>query len=194
VFTFLVLAGRVLQLTEWMVNYGTRPWQIMLIVLYMLPYVLFFTLPMATLLATLIAFSRLNEDNEIIAMRSSGLSFYQLLPPVVTFSVVSYLLASLVAIYLFPIGNHSMARVLFEVAQSNTSIGIKQGVFNDTIPKIVLYATTYQHMTTQWRGCLYLMNGTRASQIPLLPDKEGLLPIQTRCQSTCILLMGPCLW
>ena len=148
VFTFLVLAGRVLQLTEWMVNHGTRPWQIMLIALYMLPYVLFFTLPMATLLASLIAFSRLNEDNEIIAMRSSGLSLYQLLPPVATFSVVSYLLASLVAVYLFPIGNHSMARVLFEVAQSNTSIGIKQGVFNDAIPKIVLYAnhiSTHDH-------------------------------------------------
>ena len=140
VFTFLVLAGRILQLTEWMVNHGISLVQILLITVYMLPYVLFFTLPMASLLASLIAFSRLNEDNEIIALKSSGISLYQLFPPVITFSIISYVLASFLAIYLLPKGNYSMARLLFEVAQSNTSIGIKQGVFNDTIPNIVLYA------------------------------------------------------
>jgi lipopolysaccharide export system permease protein len=140
VFTFLILAGRILKLTEWMVNHGIDLLQVLLITLYTLPYVLFFTLPMATLLASLIAFSRLNEDNEMIALRSSGVSLFQILPPVVTFSIISYLFASLVAIYLFPIGNHSMARLLFEVAQVNTSIGIKQGVFNDSIPNLVLYA------------------------------------------------------
>jgi lipopolysaccharide export system permease protein len=140
VFTFLILAGRVLKLTEWMVNHGISLSQVLLITFYTLPYVLFFTLPMATLLASLIAFSRLNEDNEIIALKSSGISLFQILPPVVAFSIVSYLFASLVAIYLFPIGNHSLTRLLFEVAQVNTSIGIKQGVFNDTIPNIVLYA------------------------------------------------------
>ncbi|MBW2003719.1 MAG: LPS export ABC transporter permease LptF [Deltaproteobacteria bacterium] len=139
-FTFLVLAGRVLKLTEWMVNHGTDISQVLLIIVYTIPYVLFFTLPMATLLGSLIAFSRLNEDNEIIALKSCGISLYQILPPVVTFSILSYLLASFIAIYLFPIGNHSMSRLLFEIAQSNTSIGIKQGVFNDNIPNIVLYA------------------------------------------------------
>jgi lipopolysaccharide export system permease protein len=139
-FTFIVLAGRVLQLTEWMVNHGTDISQVLLIIVYTIPYVLFFTLPMATLLASLIAFSRLNEDNEILALKSSGISLYQILPPVATFSVISYILASFTAIYLFPAGNHSMSTLLFEIAQSNTSIGIKQGVFNDNIPNIVLYA------------------------------------------------------
>ena len=140
VFTFIVLAGRILQLTEWMVNHGVSLSQVALITLFTLPYVLFFTLPMAVLLASVVAFSRFNEDNEIIALKSSGISLYQLFPPVVTFSVVSYIFASLIAIYALPGGNHSMARVLFEVAQSNTSIGVKQGIFNDTIPNIVLYA------------------------------------------------------
>ena len=51
VFTFLVLAGRVLKLTEWMVNHAVALSQALLITVYTLPYVLFFTLPMATLLA-----------------------------------------------------------------------------------------------------------------------------------------------
>jgi len=140
VFTFLVLVGRILRLTEWIVNHEVHLSQVLLIALYQIPYVLFFTLPMATLLASLIAFSRLSEDNEIIALKSSGVSFYQLLPPVVTFSVASYLFASFIAIYLIPISKYSSSRLLFEVARANTNIGIKQGVFNDNIPNIVLYA------------------------------------------------------
>ena len=156
VFTFLVLAGRILRLTEWMVNHGISLVQVLLITLYTLPYVLFFTLPMASLLASLIAFSRLNEDNEIIALRSSGISLYQLFLPVITFSIICYFLASFMAIYLLPKGNHSMARLLFEVAQSNTSIGIKQGVFNDTIPNIVLYANQISAQDQTMEGVFIL--------------------------------------
>jgi lipopolysaccharide export system permease protein len=140
VFTFIVLAGKILQLTEWMVNHGIDLTQVALITLFTLPYVLFFTLPMATLLSSVAAFSRFNEDSEIIALKSSGLSIYQLFPPVVLFSFISYVVASFIAIYFLPVSNYSMARLLFEVAQSNTSIGIRQGVFNDAIPQIVLYA------------------------------------------------------
>jgi len=140
VFTFLVLAGRILKLTEWMVNHGTRLSQVLLITIYTIPYVLFYTLPMATLLASLIAFSRLNEDNEIIALKSSGVSLCQIIPPVATFSIMSCLLALFIAIYPIPKSNYSMAKVLFEIARSNTTIGIKQGIFNDSIPNVMLYA------------------------------------------------------
>lgn len=140
VFSFIVLAGRILRLTEWMINHGIHLSQVILITLYTLPYVLFYTLPMATLLSSTIAFSRLNEDNEIIALKSSGVSVSQLIPPVLAFSIISCILAFLTSIYLIPVSNHSLARLLFEVARSNTSIGIKEGVFNDSIPNIVMYA------------------------------------------------------
>jgi lipopolysaccharide export system permease protein len=140
VFTFLVLAGRILKLTEWMVNHGTRLEHVLLITLYTLPSVFFFTFPMAALLASLIAFSRLNEDNEITALKSSGVSLYQIMPSVTGFSVIVYLLASFISLYLFPASNYAMAKVLFDVARSSASMGIKQGIFNDTIPNMVLYA------------------------------------------------------
>ena len=140
VFTFLLLAGKILKLTEWMVNHGTRPEQVLLITLCTLPSVFFFTFPIAALLASLIAFSRLNEDNEITALKSSGVSLYQIMPSVMGFSIMVYLLASFIAIYLLPVSNHSMAKVLFDVARSSASAGIKQGIFNDSIPDMVLYA------------------------------------------------------
>lgn len=140
VFSFIVLAGRILRLIEWMINHGTSLLQLVLITVYTFPYVLFYTLPMATLLSSVIAFSRLNEDNEIIALKSSGVSVSQLMAPVFAFSLISFILAFIASIYLIPASNHSLSRLLFDVASSNTSIGIKEGVFNDSIPNIVMYA------------------------------------------------------
>jgi len=146
VFSFIVLAGRILKLTEWMINHGTHLSQLLLITLYTLPYVLFYTLPMATLLSSIIAFSRLNEDNEIIALQSSGVSVSQLMLPVFVFSIISFILALITSIYLIPVSNHSLSSILFDVAKSSTSIGIKEGVFNNSIPNIVMYT---DHISSQ---------------------------------------------
>ena len=45
------------------------------------------TLPMAVLLAVLYTFSHLAADNEITAMRASGISVYQVLLPVLAWGV-----------------------------------------------------------------------------------------------------------
>jgi lipopolysaccharide export system permease protein len=52
------------------------------IFIYRLPAIVVYIFPMATLLATLLAFSRLSGDSEIIAFRASGLSLYRLMVPV----------------------------------------------------------------------------------------------------------------
>jgi lipopolysaccharide export system permease protein len=53
-----------------------------------LPIIFVQVVPIACLLATLYTFAKLNRDNEIIAMRSSGLSIFQITRPVLIFSLV----------------------------------------------------------------------------------------------------------
>ncbi|PKL75966.1 MAG: hypothetical protein CVV27_12670 [Candidatus Melainabacteria bacterium HGW-Melainabacteria-1] len=53
------------------------------IVLLRLPEMLFYTLPMAALLATLLAVARLANDNELLILRISGLSFWRFGAPFV---------------------------------------------------------------------------------------------------------------
>lgn len=63
---------------------------IMLLQYYLsfLPSIFVQVSPIACLLATLYTFSKLNRDNEIIAMRASGLSIYQISKTVIVFGVV----------------------------------------------------------------------------------------------------------
>ncbi|MFH1542597.1 MAG: LptF/LptG family permease [bacterium] len=53
-----------------------------------LPNIMVFIFPMATLLAALLAFSRLSGDSEITAFRSAGVSLYRLMIPVIALGLL----------------------------------------------------------------------------------------------------------
>jgi lipopolysaccharide export system permease protein len=58
------------------------PWTVIAEVFALsVPFIVAMTLPMAVLLAVLYAFSHLAADNEVTAMRASGISVYQVLRP-----------------------------------------------------------------------------------------------------------------
>lgn len=53
-----------------------------------LPIVLVNTSPIACLIATLFSYSQLNSNNEIIALRSSGMDFWRLTRPAISFGLI----------------------------------------------------------------------------------------------------------
>ena len=56
--------------------------------IYSIPIIFAQTSPMATLLATLFTLGGLNQSNEIIAMRSSGLSIFHIIKPLILFGII----------------------------------------------------------------------------------------------------------
>ncbi|OGC24366.1 hypothetical protein A2291_02445 [candidate division WOR-1 bacterium RIFOXYB2_FULL_42_35] len=58
------------------------------IFLYKLPAIVVYIFPMATLLAALLAFARLSGDSEIVAFRTSGISLYRLIVPVIVLGLL----------------------------------------------------------------------------------------------------------
>ncbi len=53
-----------------------------------LPIILVQTASIACLISTLFTFSRLNNDNEVLAMRSSGMNFWQIIKPALYFALL----------------------------------------------------------------------------------------------------------
>jgi hypothetical protein len=87
VFIFLGISKDMLELSDFIINYGGRLTQVLMLILYLLPDILLFSLPAATLMAVFVAFLRLSSSNEILAMKSSGISLFQMLPTVLLFSI-----------------------------------------------------------------------------------------------------------
>lgn len=139
-FTFVLLLARLLKLIELVVNRGLPAWQIGRLIGLLLPAFLEVTVPMAMLLAILVAFGRLSSDNEIVALRSSGISLYQLLPPVATFVIAVTILTAALAIWVRPWSNRTLRTTFVSLARTNAIAGIRPRAFNDEFPGVVLYA------------------------------------------------------
>ncbi len=79
--------------------------------LFYLPYVLTLVLPIAMLLATMFSLGRLVSDNEITAMKASGISLYRILFPLYGFAFFVGLLMMLFAEEVVPRANLQHAQI-----------------------------------------------------------------------------------
>ncbi len=140
VLTFVLLMGKLLQIMDLMVNKGISTLAIAQLIVFLLPSFLMFTIPIALLIAILIAMGRLSADNEITVLRASGVSLIQLYYPVAIASLITFAFTIVIGYFLVPQSNFASKRLLFDIAQQNAGLGIKEKVFNADFNGIVLYA------------------------------------------------------
>lgn len=138
-FTFVFLMARMLKITDLIVNYHVGLLIVLKILLYSIPYFLMYVVPMSTMMAVLLTFLRLSSDNEIIALKTGGVSLYRLLPPVLMFCLIGFLLAYFMAVYGMPRGRQVIKELTFKVFSSNLDIGLKERTFNDSFNGVMLY-------------------------------------------------------
>lgn len=104
-FSGVLLLDKIFDLIDLLVNKGVSFVLAAKIFLLFIPTILSLSVPMSLLLASLLTFGRLSEDNEILALRSSGLSFRQILWPPLVF-------AALVSITLVPFNTQLTPRAM----------------------------------------------------------------------------------
>lgn len=142
IFTLIVVASRILSIMEWVVNRGIHPIHVIKLVLFLLPKVILFVLPAATLMAVLIGFLRMSGDNEIIALNASGISLHQMLPPVVALSLAGCFLAGFISLFASPWGNRAFQETIFRIVQSRADIQIKERIFYEVFDDVVFYVNS----------------------------------------------------
>lgn len=96
-----------------------------------LPFIMALTLPMAVLVATLYGFSQLAAENEITAMRSSGVSVGQLLRPVLLVSVLIAIATFGFVDQVLPRSNTRLRTLFFDIAQKKPTFELHEQVVND---------------------------------------------------------------
>jgi lipopolysaccharide export system permease protein len=142
VFIFLVISTKMLELSEWIINHGVHLTQILMLIFYLLPDIILFALPATTLMAVFVAFLRLSSSNEILAMKSLGISLFQMLPTVLLVSLISFLVAMFLGIIGSPWGNKSLKDLGFQIVQSGDNLGIKERVFSQPVDNLTFYVNS----------------------------------------------------
>ena len=81
---------------------GVSPLLLGKMLLYLLPDVLRFALPLSMLVACVLVFSRMSADNEIIALQASGVSLWQIISPGLLLSALLSAGCFLLSMFLSP--------------------------------------------------------------------------------------------
>jgi len=99
-----------------------------------LAWIVALAVPMAVLIATLMSFGRLSEDNEINALRSSGISFLTILRPALVFGAAVCLLLIIFNTRILPEMNFNARLLAGDIRKMRPGLDIEPGHFIDNIP------------------------------------------------------------
>jgi lipopolysaccharide export system permease protein len=139
IFTFIFLVSKLFRVMEMVVDRGIPVGYAIELFLCLIPAFLVFVVPMAFLLGILVALARLSADNEIIALKTSGVGLYRLSPPVIFLSVITFIFTSFLVFYAVPWGSKNFQETLFRLAGTKAKLDVQERIFNATFGDLVIY-------------------------------------------------------
>jgi len=138
-YTFVLLMNQILLLSEMFIARGIPVNTVLSLLLYLIPSLLAFTIPMSVLMGVLAGLSRLSSDAEITAFRTLGIGQGQILRPVLIFSFCGWIVTSLFILYLAPQANYKWIKTLSKSVRAEAQFTINPREFYDRIPQTTLY-------------------------------------------------------
>lgn len=106
-----------------------------------IPFIIAMTLPMAVLVAVLYAFSRLASENEVTALRASGVSVISLVGPVLWGGFALALVMLLFNDQILPRANHRLRTLQMDIARKKPTFALREQVINEVLPGKVFLKT-----------------------------------------------------
>ena len=132
--TFLLFINFLLRAIDRFLGKGIDVLTILEYLFLNLAWIIALSVPMAVLLATLMAFGRLSEDNEINAMRASGIGFSTIIRAPIMFGIAIAMLLVFFNNYVLPEMNFKARLLSGDIYKKRPGMNIEPGVFIDDLP------------------------------------------------------------
>jgi LPS export ABC transporter permease LptG/LPS export ABC transporter permease LptF len=175
VFTFILQIPPIMEQAESLISKGV-PWLTVghLLVL-LLPQALGLTIPMALLVALLIAFGRLSGDREMVAVLACGVSLYRFLWPVMALSGAAAGVTMWVMIVGIPDANQSFREITYDIVSARVENDVRPRVFFEDFPSRVLYVQDSAAPDPGWRRVFLADTSTPGRPIVSMAQSGRLL-------------------
>ena len=159
VVTFILVMDVLFDYLDLMVNRGVAPGIVLQLFVLSLGYIVALSVPCAVLVAVLMTFGRLSQDNEITALRANGVQLGSIL--IGPLAAAALLAAGLVAFnnYVLPESNHAFANLLIDIGRMRPTVKLQEGTFVTDFPGYNLLVHSVNGRTNEMKGVtIYQLN------------------------------------
>ena len=130
---FLFLFQFLIKSIDQLVGKGLSLWIIIQLIALNLAWMVTLAVPMAVLVATLMAFGGLSAANEITIMKAGGISLKKLMIPVIILALITTYLMVLFNNDVLPEANHQAKMLLQDISRTKPTFILEAGKFSDDI-------------------------------------------------------------
>ncbi len=139
VLTSVFLLGYLPQLANKVINNGVSLTAMGQVFLYYIPILLGYTLPIACLITVILALGHMSSENEILAMRASGIHLLRLLSPLTVVGIALCLVVYLLNDRIIPEAFDAQSRILQETGSRDPSAMLEPGSFINAFDKYIIF-------------------------------------------------------
>jgi lipopolysaccharide export system permease protein len=152
VVTFILEMDVLFDYLDLVVNRGVAVWIVAQLFLLSLGYIVALSAPCAVLVAVLMTFGRLSQDNEITALRASGVNLGRiLLGPLAAALLVTWGL-TMFNNHVLPESNHAFANLLIDIGRMRPTVKLQEGTFVTDFPGYNLLVQSVNGRTNEMKG------------------------------------------
>jgi len=139
VLTSVFLLGYLPQLANKVINNGVSVVAMSQVFLYYIPILLGYTLPIACLITVILAFGHMSSENEILAMRASGIHLLRLLTPLIVVGIALCLVVYILNDRVIPQAYEAQTQILQETGSQDPSAMLEPGSFINAFDKYIIF-------------------------------------------------------
>ena len=159
VVTFIFEMDVLFDYLDLVINRGVPVGAVAQLFVLSLGFVVALSVPCAVLIAELMTFGRLSQDNEITALRASGVHLFRAILPSLGAAGALAVLLVLFNNYVYPDANHAFANLLVDIGRMRPTVKLQEGVFITDFPGYDLLVQSVNGETNEMKGVtIYQLN------------------------------------
>jgi lipopolysaccharide export system permease protein len=135
----MVLVGNLRKIADLIINKGVDPLSVSKLFIFMMPYIITYALPISILIAVLMALGRLSSDNELIAIRTSGINLFGLILPLIITGLILSLSLVIFNDRAASYAHFTYRKTLMEIGIKNPTAAFEEGVFINSFQNYILF-------------------------------------------------------
>ncbi len=128
-FVLVMIVDLLFTFVDMIINRGVPFFSVVQLLLYKLPSIMIMTFPVATLFGVAMALGRLSKDSELTAIRTSGITFYRLIAPIIVLSILISVASFAINEKVVPYANQCSEQIIREILHRKPIPEIKSDVF-----------------------------------------------------------------